>query len=135
MDSIKWRDEFNIGIPKIDEQHQRLVKIINDLAANINPENIFDTVMQMSKYADEHFEMEEDMILGCCPDQLKEHREQHLIFRQKTSELAGLDYTKGEHSLDAFNYLCQWLANHILTVDMKYKYCFISGYKNKQESE
>ena len=129
MESIKWRDEYNIDIPEIDEQHQRLVGMINSLATNSEPGNIFDTVMHMSKYADDHFELEENIMLRCGCDALNEHREQHLQFRQRVSELAGLDYTTGEHSLDAFTYLCNWLINHILKMDMQYKDCFKSNFQ------
>ncbi len=132
MDSIKWRDEFNIGVPEIDEQHQRLVKMINALAGDMDPANIFDTVMQMSKYADDHFEIEEEMMFRGKCDKLHEHKHQHNLFRQKVSELAGLDYTVEGHDLDAFNYLCQWLVNHILTVDVNYKYCFLANYKPEE---
>ena len=128
MGNISWRKEYNTGIPEIDEQHQQLVEMINSLANNSEPVNIFDNVMHMSKYADDHFELEENIMLRCGCDALKEHREKHLQFRQKVSELAGLDYTTGEHKLDAFTFLCNWLINHILTMDMQYKDCFVSNF-------
>lgn len=135
MNKLEWRDEFNIGVPAIDKQHKKLVGMINALADNLEPTNIFDTVMEMSQYADEHFDYEEQMMFRCGCDQLHEHKQQHLLFRQKTSELAGQDYTNGQHDLDAFNYLCEWLINHILTMDVNYKYCFLAEYKREQEEE
>jgi len=130
MDNIVWNDKYNIGIPEIDEQHKRIVTMINDLVNDLVPENIFDTVMKMSKYADDHFDLEEKLMFQCDCDQSHAHRNQHLYFRQKTSELAGLDYTTGKHTLDAFSYLCEWFINHIMTVDMEYRHCFQTAFES-----
>jgi hemerythrin-like metal-binding protein len=34
-DVFPWSDSFNTGIPKIDEQHQRLVQLVNNLARKL----------------------------------------------------------------------------------------------------
>ena len=33
MNHIAWKDEYNIGVDRIDKEHQRLFKIINKLFA------------------------------------------------------------------------------------------------------
>ncbi len=59
-----WDANFETGIAVIDEQHQRLVQMLNDLAAAIAQQeeavelqHVFD---QLSDYADYHFKTEEN---------------------------------------------------------------------------
>jgi len=135
MNRINWKDEFNIGIPEIDQQHQSLMEMINTLITNFTPEATSKAVQQMVKYADNHFQLEEALMTRYGYDQLNEHKEQHLIFRQKVSELAKLDFTKVKNSMETFNYLCAWLTDHILTMDLRYKDCFLSAYKLGEQQQ
>jgi len=121
MDRIIWTKDFSVGIPEIDEQHQQLIDMINSLADTHDAENIFNTILEMYNYANEHFRVEEEMMKRCNYKGLGGHILAHKSFGKKTTELAQLNYNQGEHSLDAFVYLCDWLVNHILTMDMDYR--------------
>lgn len=124
VDRIVWKKEFSVGIPEIDDQHKQLVGMINDLAETHDAEHIFDAVMRMYKYADEHFYAEEEMMRRNNYPLIDKHIAAHNAFKRKTSDLAALDYTHPENELTAFVFLCDWLINHILTMDMQYKeYC------------
>jgi len=126
MNKLEWQPELQIGISAIDLQHQSLVEMINGLADNLAPGNVFDAVMQMYRYAEEHFTLEEELMRKCGYVQLQQHQKQHNLFKEKTIELAGLDYTLKENNLEVFRYLCDWFINHILHVDMEYKDCVLS---------
>jgi len=123
MDQIVWTEKFSVGIPEIDEQHQQLIGMINSLAVHHDLANIFDAIMDMYSYASEHFSYEEQMMQRCGYKALGGHRLAHKSFIEKTTELAGQDYSKGDHNLDLFVYLCDWLIDHILTMDMAYRKC------------
>jgi hemerythrin-like metal-binding protein len=121
MDRVVWTENFSVGIPLIDGQHQQLIEMINSLADTHDAENIFNAILEMHDYAGEHFSKEEEMMKRCNYKGLDVHMLAHKSFCQKTTELAKLDFSKGEHSLDVFVYLCDWLINHILTMDMDYR--------------
>jgi len=35
MEKIEWSDRLSIGVRKIDDQHKRLVKLVNNLVSTI----------------------------------------------------------------------------------------------------
>jgi len=77
--------------------------------------------MKMYAYADEHFDMEEEIMRHIDYPDIAKHIEAHNLFRQKTTELAGLDYTQPDNDLAVFKFLNKWFIDHILKMDMAYK--------------
>lgn len=64
-----WNNNLEIGIELIDEQHKKLVQILNRLAAHLANRShsvalnaIFD---ELADYADYHFESEEKIWRDC----------------------------------------------------------------------
>ena len=66
MDFIVWCDLFKIGHPIIDEQHQKLIKIANKFHNEMQSKEkdllIPDTLNKLIKYAELHFDEEEDIL-------------------------------------------------------------------------
>lgn len=64
---IQWSDDFSVGIRSIDDQHKRLVKLVNRMlqnpAAETGSETVSDVLSQMTRYAKTHFKFEEDLML------------------------------------------------------------------------
>lgn len=128
MDSIDiftWDDNFNTGIPKIDEQHKKLVKLINTLASHIaiqsnSPELslVFD---ELSDYAIYHFQTEEEIWHKYLPDDHLEstHKKAHSNFLTNILKLKEEKKTNLSESLteDVLGFLIRWLASHILEDD------------------
>lgn len=125
IDIFPWNENFNTGIPKIDEQHEKLVGLLNQLASHVafqsdipTLENIFD---QLADYAVYHFQTEEAIWGKYLPsDQLEtEHKRTHESFvamvTEKRSRLSALDGDVIIEELLA--YLTRWLATHILESD------------------
>ncbi len=63
IDIFLWNNNFNTGLPKVDEQHQKLIQLLNSLASHIAFQSdiqklsvIFDELVD---YADYHFKTEE----------------------------------------------------------------------------
>ncbi len=123
---ILWDQRFSVGVKKIDEQHQELVKIINCLVENEDAtghsEPIAEVLDRMTKYADYHFETEEALMLEYDYPAYESHRDDHTQFKMKTAEFC-LDALRRKETLpdELLSYLRDWLTHHILEVDMKYK--------------
>ncbi len=128
---IVWDASLSVGIKEIDQQHQELIKIINSLVENENAEGhsepIADVLERMTQYADYHFETEERLMLQCDFPEYDSHRGDHTQFKMKTAKFC-LDAVRGKETLpdELLAYLRNWLTNHILRADMKYKPYFLA---------
>ncbi|MFH2140631.1 MAG: bacteriohemerythrin [Pseudomonadota bacterium] len=125
IDIFPWNENFNTGIPKIDEQHERLVGLLNQLASHVafqsdipTLEQIFD---ELADYAVYHFQTEESIWCeSLSGDTLEvEHKRTHESFvsmiQEKRSQIAATD---GEAIIEELlAYLTRWLATHILESD------------------
>lgn len=121
-----WRDEFNIGITLIDEEHQRLFTIVNRLFTleaeeKRNKRACQEGVKYLKEHAMKHFDDEEKYMELTGYEDLETHRRLHKVFREKTlpaleKELIREDYSTS--SIDHFLAVCAgWLIGHTLTED------------------
>ena len=91
MEQIIWTEEFSVGVKRLDEQHKRLIAMINRLMgaprAKTRSERISDLLSDMTKYAQEHFQTEEDLMRQYDYPHLYKHLLSIVLFgrRQSTS--------------------------------------------------
>ncbi len=126
---IKWDDKFSVGISMIDEEHKKLIGILNKaIFANEQSDNkkeLHEVLEEMTKYALGHFKTEEDYMREFNYPEYKYHSEEHSNFVNKT--LAYFDrVVKGDYhvSNELIEYLKKWLVNHIQVTDRQYIDCF-----------
>lgn len=123
---LVWRDEFNIGIKVIDDEHQRLFMIINKLFALKEEEKKSRKVCQegikyFKEHALKHFEAEERYMELIAYEELEMHKRLHRDFREISlpaleRELEREDYSHA--AVDHFLAVCAgWLIGHTLTED------------------
>ncbi len=122
-----WSDDFNTGIEIIDEQHNKLVDILNRLAAhlaNLSSAVILNDIFdELADYADYHFKTEERIWAKYFKDDdwYIEHEQTHGSF---ISDVIAIKENKEEKPLDdviydIVSFLSQWLAYHILDTDKR----------------
>lgn len=128
MDSqFVWKNEFNIGVEKIDKEHKKLFKIINKLLLFQENEENFqwacrEGIKFFKQHAVNHFADEEEYMTSIQYEDLEQHRRLHTGFRENTlpaleQELAESDYSPD--SLEHFLGVCAgWLIGHTLTEDV-----------------
>ncbi len=126
MQEIIWTDEFSVGVAKIDEQHRRLVdminKLISDPHANSRSETVSDVLGEMTDYAKMHFSDEEKLMDQYGYPQLAEQVKEHRAFQEDTAKFctaAAVHVDRVPEML--LEHLSQWLVHHILEVDMAYR--------------
>ncbi len=125
MESFQWNDDFVTGLSDVDEQHKRLVDIINTfgnlLAENqIIFEDIRATLEELSDYAQYHFREEEVMMtqIGVSQDFLNDHIGEHQSFlHEVTSKYSILSKDNPDLANNLLDFLVHWLAYHILGTD------------------
>lgn len=122
---IEWTKDYELGIPKIDTQHQKLVEIINRLFHAHDEEKGQDTVntifMGLFNYCNYHFAIEEMVMGKHAYDEYHSHKKRHDLFTDKMKSFKR-DYLMGDSSAlqNTVNYLKGWLIDHILVEDKKY---------------
>lgn len=122
-----WKDEYNIGVDIIDNEHQRLFQIINNLfaldkAKKTNPKAYQDGIKFLKEHAMSHFEDEELYMQSVNYEGLGTHRRLHKGFREETlpaleEELIREAYSHA--SIEHFLGVCAgWLIGHTRTEDL-----------------
>lgn len=120
-----WDDNFATGIEIIDEQHRRLVGLVNKLAMHMATDSGGMTVHQvldeLTDYTVYHFNAEEAIWLGHLPHEAitAKHQAIHQSFvdeiNKARSDAARLSNADAINEILAF--LTHWLAFHILDTD------------------
>ena len=125
MAEIIWRETFNLGITKIDEQHKKLIEIINELY-NAHRRGTGQAIMseildELVDYTNYHFSMEEDLFTQFDYPAKEAHKSEHSYFVEKISNLQ-LESKKGNLllSLKTVDFLKDWTINHILGTDIEF---------------
>ena len=131
MEIINWKNEFSVGIKEMDEQHKKLLGMINRLVEEqhtlTDPKTIAELLTEMTDYAQVHFRAEEYLMAEYGYDQKTRQEEQHEAFIAKTiSFYSATDIGPNILSAALLDYLGNWLVGHILREDMRYKEFFRS---------
>ncbi|MCP3922531.1 MAG: hemerythrin family protein [Desulfobacterales bacterium] len=129
MEQIVWSDNFSVGVKLFDDQHKRLIAMLNKMIKNpmatTKSETVSDVLSDMTNYAQQHFKSEEDLMIEHGYPHLEQQKKQHKEFREKVLKLC----TATSYEVEAvpqvlLDYLKQWLTQHILHEDMEYKTFF-----------
>ncbi|MFW3145462.1 MAG: bacteriohemerythrin [Thermoplasmatota archaeon] len=121
---FKWEDRYLVGINQVDEQHKRLVHLINDLhEAMLEGRGKAEThkvLLKLIDYSMYHFTTEEKLMEKHGYDELVRHQTQHLSFVDKVKDLSRR-HDEGEYmiSIETNEFLKEWLSSHILVSDKR----------------
>jgi len=126
MQPFYWNRSFEIGIPLVDQQHYRLVELINQLGEAMGLERplpeIHDLAGKLMAYAVEHFSDEEGLMAGSPLDEAEKelHLAAHRSFVEKAQGLATrTDLAQADVAQNILDFLTTWLVVHILGTDRK----------------
>ncbi len=132
MPLLVWNDKLSLGLPSIDQQHQRLVEMLNELfdavQAGRGRDVLGRVLVEVLDYTITHFAYEEQLlVLHGYPD-TELHRQEHAdlsrqVFTIQQKYCSGASMTL---SMEAMNFLRNWLIKHIQGSDRKYA-AFLSG--------
>ena len=127
LEKVIWNDSYSVGVPALDDQHKKLVGLINRLAdchgaRSGGSSGVFHEVLsRMFDYAQVHFKAEEDHLQRIGYPQLADQKIEHAAF---VGKMAAFSMAAAEGVQDAaavHRYLKAWLLSHILESDMQYR--------------
>ncbi|MBU1356805.1 MAG: bacteriohemerythrin [Candidatus Edwardsbacteria bacterium] len=125
MTLIKWAAKYKVNIEEIDDQHIKLVELVNNLYTALKDDGakaILEGILtEMMDYAEYHFDAEETLFgLHLYPETMQ-HIQEHNIFKKTILALKekheNEDYST---SVETMFTLRDWLTKHILEEDQKY---------------
>ena len=125
-----WKPEYSVNVEEIDEQHKKLVSLIDKLYNSIysfkTREELGGILEELIEYADYHFSTEEKYFDKFNYEYSEEHKREHEIFREKMLDLNKKFKNKElEISFELMDFLEDWLLDHLMEQDQKYVKCFI----------
>jgi hemerythrin len=124
---IQWRDEYSVGIKKIDDDHKKLISLLNqfsiayDYAMSESFERkALDELVSYTKY---HFACEEKLLQEHDYPDFAAHKAQHQVMIAQVEKFVLLYNEKGHDALDEISqFLTDWLINHINGTDKQYSH-------------
>ncbi len=125
MALIVWSEKYSVKNQLIDNQHQKLVALINDLHSAMKEgkgkEISYKVMNDLIVYTREHFNTEEGIMLKSRYALFSEHKAEHEQLTKKVIELQN-DLQSGNFNLtlELLTFLRNWLINHIEKTDKKY---------------
>ncbi|AAK78055.1 hemerythrin [Clostridium acetobutylicum] len=124
-----WKDEFELGIDKIDNEHRKLFEIANkgyELLKNEfyvdKYDKIMDIIVELKEYAEFHFSEEEDYLASIGYKKLFTHKLEHDSFIKKVESfnIKEIDYDQDKYIQEMLDFVVTWIKEHILEKDREY---------------
>ncbi len=123
---ISWKDEYKIGIQKIDEQHKKLFEIADKIFLLIKDnlsvdkyDKIVELINELKDYTVYHFESEEAYMRSISYQYYPAHKKEHEDFIDKINnlDLNEIDNNQSGYLLGIMDYVVTWISKHILEKD------------------
>ena len=122
---MTWSDELSVGIKVIDDDHKKLVDMLNQLhegmAAGHGKEAVGKILDELVKYTQYHFAREEKFFAQTAYTAAASHKKEHDDLTKQVLDVQA-KYKKGVTaiSLEVMTFLKNWLIKHIQGSDKKY---------------
>lgn len=129
---VEWDPIYSVGIKGIDKQHQKIFNLINHLeeVAENDKVEVQKAITELKDYALYHFDTEENLFNMTNYAEKDIQKREHDEFKSKL-----VSFSKNIDSVvvdDLFDFLVEWLINHILKEDMKYSAFIKKEISNKK---
>ncbi|RDH85701.1 MAG: hypothetical protein DIZ80_01890 [endosymbiont of Galathealinum brachiosum] len=119
--AIEWSDVYSVGIEDIDNDHKKLLLLLNrsiTIANNHLSSNELGGILdELIDYTQYHFKREENIMEENGYPQFDKHRKVHELIVREVQHYK-IKYDQGELSVEKFlEFLSVWLKDHILGLD------------------
>ena len=119
---IEWKPFYSVGDVSLDEEHKRLLGIVDDLHTAIQTGNqqdrVQDVLDRLTHYTITHFDHEEQVMQGCGYPRFEAHKVMHDEMRRRTLELKATP--EAIAARDLLQFVKNWWVRHIQNQDKTY---------------
>ncbi|NJB68718.1 hemerythrin-like metal-binding protein [Desulfobaculum xiamenense] len=124
MSRIEFTDDMRLGIDDIDEQHEKLIDLINELYEAImdgsDADVIDEIVDEAHDYIGYHFSTEQDLMERYEYPEIDEHTDEHDDYILRSSEhLVDAGDNREGLAGDVLEFLTDWWVTHIGDTDRR----------------
>ncbi len=91
MKRLKWSSKLSVGVPSLDQEHNRIVSIINQLIEKIAKEDVrgLNTILyELLEYSQDHFRHEERLFVELNYEGYSDHKTKHEEFITQIKDFA-----------------------------------------------
>lgn len=125
MPFMVWNESYKIGVPEMDEQHQRWLALLNEFYDHVkegaSSENLTKLLKGAMDYTDFHFAEEERFMGSIGYPGIDQQRARHQDIRNHLQEYyRKLQDRKVVISLPVTTEMKNWFNQHILVEDKQY---------------
>lgn len=125
---LEFTDKYKLGIKDIDEQHERWIRMYNELYKTLNgsksqidSEHIIQILKKMYDYTSYHFKYEEEFMNRIGYPGLSDHRRNHKSMDEEIYRYYRMALNKEFIALGAILRIMRgWILDHILEEDSGY---------------
>lgn len=125
MPLMSWKEDYNVGVADIDQQHKKLIDLINQLDSGMckgQGKQVLGKILgDLINYCSSHFATEEKLFKQHEYPDADEHKAKHQKMTEKVLSLQK-EFQLGKVTIshDVMDFLKKWLDKHILGTDKKY---------------
>ncbi len=129
MAIITWNDNLSVRVGMFDNQHKRLIELINtlnDAMRDGKGKDVLSPILkELASYAIMHFSAEESYFKKYGYTGAQQHMAEHRAFVDEVEKFRK-DFEAGSIGLSVriMTFLGDWLKNHIMGTDKKYSEFF-----------
>ncbi len=121
---FQWSDEYAVGVPKIDAQHQELFRTAQEvhkaLLKGHGQDVMVRVFVRLVAYTHKHFTAEEELMEALHYPEIDHHKAMHEEFRAKVKQFCGeLSSGRAPLTSQVLKFLETWLSQHICQADRR----------------
>ena len=122
---VTFNEMYHLGIKEIDNQHKRIIEMLNKLLQTFKLGNAEQTMLielnELIDYTQYHFSYEEQLLERTGFPEAEQHADSHQLMLSKILTLRKDYYdNKFEVMYEILQILFRWATNHTTTLDSKY---------------
>ena len=125
---LQWKEEYEVGVAEIDEQHQKLIDIANRVYELMRNElaldkydQIVEILQELKEYTVYHFHFEEGLMQKAKYKKRFSHKilHQNFLAQVEAVDLSAVDENQEAYLVQIMDFIANWLIDHIVGEDKK----------------
>ena len=125
---LQWKEEYEVGVAEIDEQHQKLIDIANRVYELMRNElaldkydQIVEILQELKEYTVYHFHFEEGLMQKARYKKRFSHKilHQNFLAQVEAVDLSAVDENQEAYLVQIMDCIANWLIDHIVGEDKK----------------
>jgi len=117
---LKWKRKLSVGIEPLDLQHRYFIGLLNRISEELDgPDKEYQSrlIDELYKFAQLHFEGEENYMYQIGYPDLEKHRQEHLKLLETLHGQMGQYLTDIIAGEEIISYLSEWFGRHLAQDD------------------